>query len=459
MKDKTLKTLTDSSQSIQPAQTWTPQSWRLKKAWQQPVYDDPRQVESCLDELRRKPPLVAQGEVDRLRSVLADAVEGKRFVLHGGDCAERFMDCTGPMLTSKLKILLQMSLVLTYATRKSVIRIGRLAGQYAKPRSNDYEELENRRLPVYRGDLINDASLDEKARRPDPNRMIDGYHHAAAGLNFIRALIEGGFADLHHPELWNLAFLDSSPHRQAYRKIIDAINDSIAFMETISRSDESLRRVEFYTSHEALLLPFEESLTRCDSNDDFYNLSAHFLWLGYRTAQLDGAHVEYLRGIRNPIGVKIGPLMPYEHILELIEILDPHKQPGRLALITRIGAAQVESYLPKLVDGVQKTGRPVLWGCDPMHGNTEITRDGRKTRRMESIFSELEQTFAIHEKKGTCLSGIHFELTSDAVTECIGGSSGVTEDDLSLCYETACDPRLNGAQALELAFLITRLLR
>lgn len=438
---------------------WTASSWRYKTARQQPTYENPSHLEHCLETLRSKPPLVAQGEVDRLKAELAEAVEGKRFVLHGGDCAERFSDCTGPSLTSKLKVLLQMSLVLTYATRKPVIRIGRLAGQYAKPRSNDYETIGGLTLPVYRGDLINGMENAESARRADPERMVEGYHHAAAGLNFIRALIEGGFADLHYPEQWNLAFLESSPHRDAYRKMVDAINDSIAFMETIGRSDESLRRVELYTSHEALLLPFEEALSRPGSPAGTYNLGAHFLWIGYRTTQPDGAHVEYLRGIHNPIGVKVGPSLPVQDLLDLLSILDSGREPGRMTLITRLGETNVAQVLPPIVDAVRKSKHPVLWSCDPMHANTEITRDGRKTRRLEAVFSELEQTFAIHDRLGTCLGGVHFELTGDAVTECIGGSSGVTESDLSQCYETACDPRLNGAQALELAFRIARRLR
>ncbi len=438
---------------------WSVSSWRAKTARQQPRYDNPSHLERCLETLRTKPPLVAQGEVDRLKAELAEAVEGKRFVLHGGDCAERFADCTGPSLTSKLKVLLQMSMVLTYATRKPVVRIGRLAGQYAKPRSNEFETVNGRNLPVYRGDLINSMENDESARRADPARMIEGYHHAAAGLNFIRALIEGGFADLHYPERWNLAFLESCPQREAYQKMVDAINDSIAFMETIGRSDESLRRVEFYTSHEALLLPFEEALTRPGSPAGSYNLGAHFLWIGYRTTQPDGAHVEYLRGIHNPVGIKVGPSLPVQDLLDLLQILDPDKEPGRITLITRLGETNVAQILPPIVDSVRKSKHPVLWSCDPMHANTEITRDGRKTRRLEAVFSELEQTFAIHDRLGTCLGGVHFELTGDAVTECIGGSSGVTESDLSQCYETACDPRLNGAQALELAFRIARRLR
>ncbi|MFB3785334.1 MAG: 3-deoxy-7-phosphoheptulonate synthase class II [bacterium] len=440
---------------------WHPGGWRSRPVLQQPEYEDPARLEQCVDVLREKPPLVARGEVDRLRSILAEAVRGKRFVLHGGDCAERFTDCTSAALTAKLQVLLQMSLVLTYATRKPVIRIGRLAGQYAKPRSEPYERIGQAQLPVYRGDLVNSHEANPEARRADPGRIIEGYHHAAASLNFIRALIEGGFADLHHPEQWNLDFVKNGAYNQSYRRVVDAITDAIAFMETVGVSDsaEHLKRIEFYTSHEALLLPYEEGLTRGFGERDFYNLGAHFLWLGYRTSIPDGAHVEYLRGIRNPVGIKVGPRTKLDNLLEILERLDPEREPGQVTLITRFGAAQVDAGLPLLLHAVAESGHPVLWSCDPMHGNLEYTREGRKTRRLGSIFSELEQTFAIHNRLGSCLGGVHFELTGEAVTECVGGSSGLTESDLSQCYETACDPRLNGAQALEMAFLIADLLR
>ncbi len=438
---------------------WTPQSWRKRTALQQPEYADPSKLEACLGILRSKPPLVSKGEIDRLRDELADAAQGKRFVLHGGDCAERFTDCTASAIESKLKVLLQMSLVLTYGTRKPLIRIGRMAGQYAKPRSNNYEEQNGVKLPVYRGDLVNETEFNAESRNPDSHRMIDGYHHSAACLNYLRALIEGGFADLHHPELWNLSFMETSPNRKAYQKMVDAINDAITFMETISHSDDSLRRVEFYTSHEALLLPYEEALTRYSDNNTPYNHSAHFLWLGYRTSGLEDAHVEYLRGIRNPIGIKAGSAMDEETLIKIIDRIDPDREPGRITIITRFGAENVSKQLPRFVQAVEQSGHPVLWSCDPMHGNTETAADGLKTRRLDAIFSELEQTFEQHNKLGTFLGGVHIELTGEAVTECIGGSGGVTESDLHQCYETACDPRLNGAQALEMAFLIARLLR
>jgi 3-deoxy-7-phosphoheptulonate synthase len=438
---------------------WTPQSWQTRTALQQPEYADPAKLETCLGILRSKPPLVSKGEIDRLRDELADAAQGKRFVLHGGDCAERFTDCTASAIESKLKVLLQMSLVLTYGTRKPLIRIGRMAGQYAKPRSNNYEEQNGEKLPVYRGDLVNETEFDAASRNPNSYRMIDGYHHSAACLNYLRALIEGGFADLHHPELWNLSFMETSPNRKAYQKMVDAINDSITFMETISQSDESLRRVEFYTSHEALLLPYEEALTRYSDNHTPYNHSAHYLWLGYRTSGLEDAHVEYLRGIRNPIGIKAGAAMNEETLIQIIDRIDPDREPGRITIITRFGADNVSKQLPRFVQAVEKSGHKVVWSCDPMHGNTETAVDGLKTRRLDAIFSELEQTFEQHNKLGTFLGGVHIELTGEAVTECIGGSGGVTESDLHKCYETACDPRLNGMQALEMAFLLARLLR
>lgn len=448
-----------SAPSVLPE--WHPGSWRTRPIVQQPEYEDPALLEHCVDILRSKPPLVARGEVDRLRTILAEAVQGRRFVLHGGDCAERFSDCTSAALTAKLQVLLQMSLVLTYATRKPVIRIGRLAGQYAKPRSEPFERSGEIPLPVYRGDLVNSREPKPEARRADPRRIVEGYHHAAASLNFIRALIEGGFADLHHPEQWNLDFVKNGAYSQSYRGVVDAITDAIAFMETVGVADaaEQLKRIEFYTSHEALLLPYEEGLTRRTGQGEFYNLGAHFLWLGYRTCVPEGAHVEYLRGIRNPVGIKVGPGTKQEDLLEILHRLDPRREPGQVTLITRFGALNVESCLPPLIQTISKSGHPVLWSCDPMHANLEYTREGRKTRRLDAIFSELEQTFGLHNRMGTCLGGVHFELTGEAVTECVGGSGGLTESDLSQCYETACDPRLNGAQALEMAFLIADLLR
>ncbi len=440
---------------------WNPHSWSGYSLKQQPAYENPQAVEKTTEDLSKKPPLVSIGEIERLQSALEDAAAGKRFILQGGDCAECFSDCTEASLTSKLKVLLQMSLVLTYATRKPTVRIGRIAGQYAKPRSQDFETVAGAQIPVYRGDLINDREPNAELRKPSPARMIDGYHHAAASLNFIRALIEGGFADLHHPEQWDLSFIESSPHRQAYRQAMDAIVDSIRFMETIGAGQaiETVRRVDFYSAHEALLLPYEEALTRPADNGLYYNFGAHFLWAGYRTAFPDSAHIEFLRGIQNPIGIKIGPATKEDEILAMLDLLDPLRRPGRLTLITRFGEKSIKEHLPRIIECVAQSGHPVVWSCDPMHGNTETISNGLKTRRLDAIFSELEQCFAIHEHRGSTLGGVHFELTGDPVTECFGPFGDVQESGLLRCYETACDPRLNGAQALEMAFLLARLLR
>lgn len=396
--------------------------------------------------------------MDRLLHELAEAASGERFLLHGGDCAERFADCAADALRRKLEVLLQMSLVLTYATRKPVIRIGRLAGQYAKPRSADEEMVDGKTLPVYRGDLINEFAPQEQARKPDPQRMIEGYHHAAASLNYLRALIEGGFADLHHPEKWGAHFLHQCADNADYRRILDAIADAVHFMDMLGGdAAEQLKRVAFYTSHEALLLPYESALTRLEDGDNYYNLGAHYLWLGYRTSQLAGAHVEYLRGIRNPIGIKVGPAMDPLNLVELVKYLNPAQIPGRITLISRFGAGKVKDLLPPVVQAVTKARQSVLWCCDPMHGNTENLPKGRKTRHVKNIFAELEESFKIHAALGSNLGGIHFEQTGEEVTECLGGN--VALHDLDDHYETACDPRLNGAQALEMAFLLARLLR
>lgn len=433
----------------------------MKPVLQQPTYADAAQVESCFASLQQKPPLVAAGEIERLRIELAEAAEGRRFILHGGDCAELFSDCTAAVLKRKLQVLLQMSMVLTYATRKPVTRIGRMAGQYAKPRSNETEKVGDISIPVYRGDLINHREPTERARRPNPERMLNGYYHAAASLNFIRALIEGGFADLHHPEWWDLGFIEQRHDNNDYRKVVDAITDVVQFMDTIGAGDagEQLRRIAFYTSHEALLLPYEEALTCEEEPEAYYNMSAHFLWLGYRTSNAGGAHVEYLRGIRNPIGIKVGPSMNQERLLPLLDLLNPKHIPGRITLITRFGVEKTPALLPPLIRAVQSSGHPLLWCCDPMHGNTESLPDGRKTRRLTSIFSEIERTFAIHGECNSFLGGIHFELTGERVTECMGGSGGLEPDQSCEHYITACDPRLNGGQSLEMAFLIARLLR
>jgi len=404
------------------------------------------------------PPLVTSWEIERLKNQLSEAALGKRFLLQGGDCAETFDQCSAEIISNRLKVLLQMSLVLIYGLRMPVVRVGRLAGQYAKPRSSDRETRDGRSLPSYRGDIINRAAFTAADRVPDPNLMLEAYNRAALTLNYVRALTEGGFADLHHPEYWDLDFMRLAPLGSEYRSIVESIAEALQFMDTVSSAPRSdLERVGFFTSHEALLLPYETTLTRPVSHlAGIYNLSAHFPWIGMRTAQLDGAHVEYFRGLANPIGVKVGPSMTTSWIKDLVHILNPNGEPGRLTLITRLGVGRIEDELPPLIDAVRATGKTVLWCCDPMHGNTEMTESGMKTRRFDNILEELERAFDIHAAMGSHLGGVHFELTGEAVTECIGGARGLTEADLARAYQTHVDPRLNSEQALEMAFCITR---
>lgn len=438
---------------------WSPESWRSRSIRQNPVYPDPSVQERTLDRLRALPPLVFSGEIEHLREALGQVAAGQAFLLHGGDCAERFSECESDRIVRKLKILLQMSLVLTHGARKPVVRIGRMAGQFAKPRSQETELVDGRELPVYRGDIINDLQPTPEARRPDPERMLGAYFHSAAALNFIRALVDGGFTDLRHPEHWQLGFMAGADKRRAYEEIADRIRDAIDFFETLGHTGALRDPIAFYTSHEALLLPYEEALTRRPPRrSGFYNLSAHFLWIGDRTRGLQDAHVEYCRGLENPIGVKIGPSCTNEELSRLVEILSPKGIPGRLTIITRYGADQVEAHLPRHVQAVERTGIPVIWSADPMHGNTTTTAGGLKTRRFDQILSELEQVFVVHRGLGSRLGGLHFELTGQDVTECTGGAQGLREEDLARQYETGCDPRLNYAQSLEMAFLAAELL-
>ncbi len=437
---------------------WTPTSWQQKPAGQQPDYPDREALRAAVAHLASLPPLVTSWEVERLKSQLAEAAAGRRFLLQGGECAERFDRCSAGDITNKLKILLQMSLVLTYGLKRQIIRVGRFAGQYAKPRSSDTEERDGVVLPSYRGDLVNGPGFSAGERAPNPRRMLLGHEHAAMTLNFIRALVEGGFADLHHPEYWDLEFVNHSPRAQEYQRMVESISDSLRFMETLAGIQPGeVGRVDFYTSHEGLLLPYEQAQTRqVPRREGWYNLGTHFPWLGMRTAEVDGAHVEYYRGINNPIAVKIGPSMTPEWLEELVGILDPGREPGRLTLIHRMGHARVADRLPPLVEAMCRAGRTVVWCCDPMHGNTETTETGRKTRRFDNILSELEQSFDIHAELGSYQGGVHFELSGDNVTECIGGARGLTEVDLERTYESRVDPRLNYEQALEMALLIGR---
>ena len=438
---------------------WNPHSWQRLPAAQQPAYPDPTALEAALARLRRLPPLVVPQEVDRLRGLLAEAAAGRRFLLQGGDCAERFQDCTPEAIEGKLRVLLQMSVALTHGGRRPVVRVGRIAGQFAKPRSKPTERIRGRELPSYRGDLINGLEATEAARRPDPARLLEAYFHAAATLNHLRALAAGGFADLHHPERWELPGGPGAVPE--YRRTLDQVKESLDFLEALGGVQrEALERVDFFTSHEALLLPFEEALTRwVDEAGAYYHLGAHTLWVGERTRQLEGAHVEYLRGLRNPLGVKVGPSATPDHLVELLARLDPQREPGRLTLITRFGAGQIQAALPPLLRAVQATGHPVLWSCDPMHGNGAESATGLKTRDFAAILSELRQAFELHRAHGSHLGGVHIELTGEAVTECTGGSEGLAEADLLKAYETGCDPRLNGTQSLEMAFLIAEMMR
>jgi 3-deoxy-7-phosphoheptulonate synthase len=433
---------------------WSPSSWQRKTQLQLPEYGDSSALENVLRRLAVLPPLVTSWEVERLKEQLAEAAAGRRFVLQGGDCAERLEECEPGAIARKLKILLQMSLVLVYGLRMPVIRVGRLAGQYAKPRSAADETIGGITLPAYRGDIVNRPSFTERDRLPDPRLMLDAYHASGLTLNFVRALTMGGFADLHHPEYWNLKFLSHSSAEGEYRQIVQSLSDGLKFMETIHEAPiGGLERVEFYTSHEALLLPYEQALTRrVPRRVGMYNLSTHFPWIGMRTTSLESSHIEYARGLENPIALKVGPSMQASELVTLLEVLNPEHEQGHITLISRFGVDQIEDHLPRLVEAVRASGVPVLWCCDPMHGNTIISETGRKTRRFDSITGELQLAFAIHASAGSRLGGVHIELTGDDVTECTGGARGLSDVDLDRSYRSQVDPRLNGEQALELAF-------
>ena len=437
---------------------WAPDSWRTKPALQLPQYPDATALAAAQDELRALPPLVTSWEILTLKQQLAEAQEGKRFLLQGGDCAETFAECNAEIISNRLKVLLQMSLVLVHGLKLPVVRVGRFAGQYAKPRSADLETKGDVTLPSYRGDMVNGPEFTSEARIPDPRRMIKAHARSAMTMNFVRSLIDGGFADLHHPEYWGLGWVSQSPHATEYQKMVASIGDAVRFMETLAGGQmHNLNRVDFYTSHEALLLPYEEAQTRqVPRQPGWFNLSTHFPWIGMRTAALDGAHTEYFRGIRNPIAVKVGPSVTPDQLLRLIDVLNPDNEPGRLGLIHRMGAEHIATKLPTLLDAVKREGRRVLWICDAMHGNTESTSNGYKTRRFANIRSEIEQAFDLHAAAGTKLGGVHLELTGENVTECLGGARDLTEIDLQRAYRTTVDPRLNYEQALEIAMLIVR---
>jgi len=438
--------------------SWTPSSWRSRPTAQQPEYPDPARVEDVARQLAALPPLVTSWEVERLRAQLAEAAAGRRFLLQGGACAESFADCRAEVITNKLKILLQMSLVLTFGLKRQVIRVGRFAGQYAKPRSEDHETRDGVALPCYRGDLINRPGFSPAERTPDPDLLLRGYERAALTLNFIRSLVEGGFADLHHPEYWDLDFVRHSPRAAEYQRMVESISDSLRFMETLAGIQAGeMSRVDFFSSHEGLHLVYEQAQTRrVPHREGWYGLSTHFPWIGMRTAEPGGAHVEFFRGLRNPIAVKVGPAMTREWLRDLLAILHPDDEPGRLTLIHRFGHERVADCLPPLVEEVRSSGRTVLWCCDPMHGNTEVTAGGVKTRQFDNILSELEQSFEIHAALGSYQGGVHFEVSGDDVTECVGGARGLTEEGLGRAYQSQVDPRLNYEQALEMTLLIAR---
>lgn len=448
------------------ARPWTPDSWRSRPEAQRIEYPDAAAVEREVAKLRSLPPLVTSWEIEKLKQEIADAQDGKRFILQGGDCAETLDDCTPGAITNKIKILMQMSLALVWGGRKPVVRIGRFAGQYAKPRSSAVETRTINGVPVtlpsYFGDLVNGAPFTPESRTPNPHLLVRAYQHAAMTLNFIRALVEGGFADIHHPEYWDLSFMRhaSLPAdlRAQYEQMTRSLADGLRFMEVLGEARvEELTRVEFFTSHEGLSLLYETAQTRTvPRREGHYNLSTHLPWIGERTRQIDGAHVEYFRGIRNPVGVKIGPSTNPDDVRHLVRVLNPGNERGKIVLITRLGAAKASERIPALVHSIRAAGSPVLWVCDPMHGNTVSTPSGLKTRSFDAIRAELETTYDALRASGAHLGGIHVELTGEDVTECVGGATDITEDNLHTNYATLCDPRLNYHQALELAFALAR---
>jgi 3-deoxy-7-phosphoheptulonate synthase len=442
---------------------WEPSSWRVFPAAQQPDWPDTEALEAALAELRAMPPLVFAGEARSLKTALAQVAAGDGFLLHAGDCAESFAEFSADNIRDKLKVILQMSVALTYSTGVPTVKIGRIAGQFAKPRSAPSEGRDGVELPSFRGDMVNDFTFDAVARRPDPQRMVRGYHQAAATLNLLRAFTKGGFADLNSVHRWNLEFVESSREGRRYAVLAEEINRALRFMAACGidlDAEVQLHEVDFYTSHEALLLGYEEALTRRDSlTGDWYDCSAHLVWLGERTRQIDGAHVEFLSGIHNPVGVKIGPEATAEQVLELCRRLDPGRDPGRLVLITRMGADRLPECLPPVLQAVARAQYPVVWICDPMHGNTFVHESGYKTRHFDDVMREVEAFFACCRAEGMWPGGVHVELTGDDVTECLGGAEAIRGEDLAGRYETVCDPRLNARQSLDLAFHLAELVR
>ena len=441
---------------------WSPQSWRDRVALQQPQWPDADTHRQVLDQLSALPPLVFAGEARELTEQLAAVAEGRAFLLQAGDCAESF-DTSADSIRDRLRVILQMAVILTYYTGVPVVKVGRIAGQFAKPRSSDTETVDGVELPSFRGHIVNDIGFTADERAANPKRLLLAYNRAAATLNLLRAFTKGGFASLSRVHQWNREFVADSPAGQRYENLADEIDRAVQFMSACGVSSDTLadlRQVDFYTSHEALLLDYEEALTRSDSlTDDWYDCSAHMLWIGERTRQLDGAHVEFLRGVGNPLGCKLGPGATVDDVLALCRTLNPDDVAGRLTLVTRMGATRIVDDLPPLLDAVKTAGHPVVWACDPMHGNTFTADDGHKTRHFDDVLAEVSGFFAAHRFSGTHPGGVHLELTGDDVTECLGGGASVETADLGSRYETMCDPRLNGSQSLDLAFRLAELLR
>ena len=442
---------------------WTLDSWRRLPLHQSPAWPDADHLARVERELAAKPPLVFAGEARRLQDHLSDVAQRRAFLLQAGDCAESFDEASANAIRDKLKVILQMAVALTYAAGVPVIKVGRIAGQFAKPRSEDYEERDGVRLESFRGHIVNSDEFSPAARRPDPERLLAAYHQSVATLNLLRAFTTGGFAALSRVHAWNQEFVENSPEGKRYAMVADEIERALAFMRACGidlHDDAALQGVDFYTSHEALILPYEQALTRQDSlTGRWYDCSAHLLWIGDRTRQLDGAHVEFLRGVANPVGLKVGPTLGADELRRLVDVLNPDNLPGRLTLISRLGVARISDLLPPLVEALRDEGRHVVWACDPMHGNTFRAGGGQKTRHFDDVLAETARFFSVHESLGTWPGGLHIELTGDDVTECLGGGARLGEDDLEVNYTTICDPRLNATQSLDLAFHVAEFLQ
>ncbi len=441
---------------------WTKSSWQKFTALQQPSWPEQKAVDKVLTNLATLPPLVFAGEIRSLKKLLAKAVTGDAFLLQGGDCSENFTQVTAPNIRETLKVLLQMAVVLTYAGGKPVIKVGRIAGQFAKPRSSDTEVIDGVELPSYRGDMVNTAEFTPESRIPNPKYMLKGYNMAASTLNLLRAFTRGGYGSLQRVQAWNQEFIAQSPMGRSYDRLAKQISHAIRFMETIGISSETpqIEQTQLFTSHEALLLQYEEALTRMDSiTGDWYDCSAHMLWIGERTRQVDGAHIEFLRGVHNPIGLKLGPTYDLDNVKRVIEVINPDNEPGRLTIITRLGMKKVEKALPPLLREMKKEGFNIVWSCDPMHANTYTAKSGHKTRNFNDILAEITCFFETHWSEGTIPGGVHLEMTGNNVTECTGGAHNIVDEELAENYLTSCDPRLNAEQSLEVAFQIADMIR